>query len=522
MDYLQLSEQVKLVQSKLDIYEIVSSYVNLREDGELYIGNCPFHKDDGESLAVNAIEGKFYCKSCHAGGSALNFLARIHNVSLQTAFEMELKLSPEPRALSPLHSNTEVNDYARDFYHEILTAADEGETCRKYLQSRGITKREIEKYQLGFAPNHARILTTFLDSYDFKLYEMVQSGLVEATDEGFIDKFQECLTIPILNQFGNTTALIGEIADYEKKIFYESDGINERYVYPKETAIFNKRKLIFGLKESRKDIVKLKSVIVVENCLDAIYLSSVGVKNVVSVFANTLTIEQAEILSDIAEKIIFCLKNGEVVEFEEFVLTDIARKGSKIFVAALSENVYDFVSKNGTEIFRKNLEDSLPFNDYEFSKKLCSAITTTQKLVPINQQIFGNANMLKAGDAILNVACRESGVFEYAMTMLPKEIFSESQQALIEYLQICLDENSRPSKEGAAIFFDGIVDEKLLSMLDNSQTPTEIERMACEDGLDFLLKKVWNVNYSQIKIEFMTNYRINGLKKLVDLKKLSD
>ena len=535
MDYWQLSERVKLVQSKLDIYEIVSKYVTLRKDGELYFGRCPFHEDEGESLAVNPIEGKFYCVGCHAGGSTLNFVARVQNISLIEAFELQAKnfdlkfdstkIDFDAERIERRNRElAEINDYARDFYHEILMNAAEGETCRKYLESRGIKKREIEKFQLGFTPNNAKDLTAFLDGYDFKLYEIIQSGLVESTDEGFNDKFRECVTIPILNRFGNTTALIGQILDYDKKVFYESEGITSKYVYPKESSVFNQRQLIFGLNAARSEIVKSNSVIVVEDCLDAVYLSSAGIENVIAVFAKTLNVEQAEILSVLAKRIIFCLKTGDAIEIEEDVLTSIARQGGKIFIAALSESIYEFVSKNGTEIFRQSLDGSLPFDDYEFSKRGYDESKATQKIVPVNQNsqtIFESLSMRRAGEAVLKIACRDAGIFKYAMAVLPKEFFSESQQALIEYLTICLDENSRPNKEGAAIFFDGKVDENILNMLENSQSPTDSERLAFEDGMDFLLKKLRRVNYSQIKIKAVTekNSGDKEMKKLLELTK---
>ena len=183
-------------------------------------------------------------------------MCRMQNISLKEAAELQAKdlkfelystkiNFDDERITRQNRELTEINNYAQNFYHEILTTAEEGDVCRKYLESRGITKKEIEKFQLGFAPNHDRALTTFLDEYDFKLYEMIQSGLVEGTDEGFTDKFRDCITIPIQNQFG-ITALIGRVLNFEKKIFYESEGVSSKYVYTKENPIFNRRQIIFG------------------------------------------------------------------------------------------------------------------------------------------------------------------------------------------------------------------------------------------------------------------------------------
>lgn len=537
MDYLQLSERVKLVQSKLDIYEIVSRHVTLKKDGEFYVGRCPFHEDESESLTVNAGEGKFYCYKCHAGGNALNFIARMQNISLKEAAELQAKdlkfelystkiNFDDERITRQNRELTEINNYAQNFYHEILTTAEEGDVCRKYLESRGITKKEIEKFQLGFAPNHDRALTTFLDEYDFKLYEMIQSGLVEGTDEGFTDKFRDCITIPIQNQFG-ITALIGRVLNFEKKIFYESEGVSSKYVYTKENPIFNRRQIIFGFQSARSAIVKSHRVIIVEDCLDAVFLNSIGVENVVTVFDKTLTYEQAEILSPITKRIIFCLKHGDELKIEEETLMSISQHGGKVFVAALSESPYEFVSANGVENFYKNLEGSVPFDDYEHSKKICAEDTATikkpntQNILTPNKLPIDNQTIEKSGDIILKLACREPGLFKYIMAILPKEIFSKPHQELIEYLSICLEENSRPSKEGAAIFFDGKVDEKILDMIEDTKNITSTEQQAFEDGMDFLLRKVWNSTYAQIKNAAMSEKKSQdkNLKKLSDMQK---
>ncbi|MBQ7629363.1 MAG: hypothetical protein IJS81_03975, partial [Selenomonadaceae bacterium] len=271
MDYLKFSACVKLVKGKSNILEIFSKYAKLRENGKFYVGNCPFHEDKNESLTVNPIEGIYYCFGCHAGGDVFNFMARAENISLAEALELQAKnvgvdIYSTKFNLEDERVNNrlkEVNDYARDFYHELLTNGDEGDSCRKYLESRGISKREIEKFQLGFAPNVNGKLSAYLEDYGFKFELILQAGLVDATPEGFLDRLQDCITIPILNQFGQTTALIGQISDFEKKVFYETEGVTSQFIFPRETPIFNSNKLIFGLNAAKNAIVKSNSVIAV-------------------------------------------------------------------------------------------------------------------------------------------------------------------------------------------------------------------------------------------------------------------
>ena len=532
MDYLKVGACVKLVKSQTNILEIFSKHTTLRENGEVYVGKCPFHEDDGESLTVNPNEGIYYCRSCHAGGDVFNFMARAGNISLAEALELQAKsvgvdiysakinLENE-RVNIRLRALTEVNDYARDFYHEILTKTDEGNSCRKYLESRGISKREIEKFQLGFAPNVNGKLSTYLDDYGFKFELTLQAGLVEATAEGFVDKFQDCITIPIINQFGQTTALIGQISDFEKKIFYETDGIATPYIFPRESPVFNRHQIIFGLNAARNFIDRSKTVIIVENCLDAIYLVGAGVENVVATFERTLSVGQSKILVKIAEKIIFCLKDGNALSIDEDAAKIISTSTAKLFVAALPNNPYDYVSENGKDNFLQSLKNAVSLDKYEFAKKTYAAI---EKKKLENKNSYENLIkhkpiVPKLGVAILKVVCRDPALFRHFIKLVPVAIFDARHQRAIEYLKVCLDENSRPLKKGAEIFFEGKPDKEFQDILENPAPLSDKERIACEDAFDYLLRRLREKDYSAKSTDALISDKILAeLSQMVTLR----
>lgn len=514
MDYLKFGACVDLVKSRTNILEIFSKYTKLRENGKVYVGKCPFHKDEGESLTVNPIEGKYYCFGCHAGGDVFNFLARAENVSLSEALELQAKSVgldisftnvnlEDERVNLRNRALIEVNDYAKDFYHEILTKTDEGAACRKYLESRGISKREIEKFQMGFAPNVNGKLSAYLDEYGFKFEVILQTGLVEANSEGFDDKFQDCITIPIINNFGQTIALIGQIFNFNKKVYYETEGISKQYIFPRESPIFNSYQLIFGLNEARNFIVKSESVIVAANCLDAIYLKRTGIENVVATFDGTLTKWQAEILAQFAKKIIFCLKDGGTLPIEESTITAVASKEVKLLVAALPKEIYEYVGENGKDIFLQSLKDAVSFKEYTFAKTTYDAIEK-KKLEDKNSYenlIKHKPIVPKLGVAILKVVCRDPALFKHFINVVPNEIFDARHQRAIEYLKVCLDENSRPLKKGAEIFFEGNPDKEFQDILENALPLSDEERLACEDALDYLLKRLWAKDYLTTKAD---------------------
>ncbi|MCS7084438.1 MAG: CHC2 zinc finger domain-containing protein, partial [Aquificaceae bacterium] len=49
---------------KIDIVDVIGSYIPLKKTGNSYSANCPFHKDDTPSLFVSPSRGIFKCFGC--------------------------------------------------------------------------------------------------------------------------------------------------------------------------------------------------------------------------------------------------------------------------------------------------------------------------------------------------------------------------------------------------------------------------------------------------------------------------
>lgn len=527
MDYVELSELVSNVQNKLNFLEVIPKSAKLRKDGKFYLAKCPFHNDAGESLIVNPIAKKFYCKGCHVGGGILQFIALMNKISLQETIERQAKnfnvnlslprrFFNDEQALLKRRTLMEINDYARDFYHEILTTADEGEICRKYLESRGITSSAIEKFQLGFAPNIERKLTTFLNDYDFDFRTMFEAGLIELIENSIFDKFRERVIIPLLNPSGHTTAIIGRAFNFEKKIFYESDEIPEKFVYPAENILFNKSKVIFGFNEAQKSIVQSRCVIIVDDFLDAITLNCAGIENVVATFENFFTSYHAEFLTAYVEEIIFCVKNGEILKIDEETLRNIILIDNKVSILDLPKNPAEFVIENGKEIFLRRLENRIPFDKYEHSEKVISKIVEVREhSLPKTKEI---PKISEKGESILKNAWKDAGFLNFVLKILPIKIFTPLHQEIFEYLKICAEENKRPTKKSAKVYLGEDADDDLLDKLSTADELTQNDRMASEDAIDILQREIKDKNFSTLVNEITTdkktlNEKLKRLKK---------
>ena len=71
---------VKIIDAA-DIVDVVSDFVSLKRRGANYIGLCPFHNERTPSFSVSKSKGICKCFSCGKGGSPVNFLMELEQMS---------------------------------------------------------------------------------------------------------------------------------------------------------------------------------------------------------------------------------------------------------------------------------------------------------------------------------------------------------------------------------------------------------------------------------------------------------
>ena len=162
----EMDEFVNKVRENSDILSVISKYVSLKKRGNQYWGCCPFHNEKTPSFSISPDKGFFYCFGCHTGGNVFNFISLYENVSYFEAIKMQaeklgIPMPAHNKKKSPAELKREqdmkmlikINTWAKDFFHNCLIMTPYGENCRKYLESRGISKETIDNFNLGFAPN---------------------------------------------------------------------------------------------------------------------------------------------------------------------------------------------------------------------------------------------------------------------------------------------------------------------------------------------------------------------------------
>lgn len=77
---------------KNDIVDVVSDYVKLsKRSGQSLFGLCPFHSEKTPSFSVSPGKQIYHCFGCGKGGSVINFIMEIENLSFPEAVEFLAK-----------------------------------------------------------------------------------------------------------------------------------------------------------------------------------------------------------------------------------------------------------------------------------------------------------------------------------------------------------------------------------------------------------------------------------------------
>ena len=271
-------KSLELLREKIDLIEVVSSYVNLKAAGSSYKGICPFHEEKSPSFMIQKGESHYHCFGCGAHGDAIAFLMSYMKMSFVEAvetlaerFQVPLEeVEWERRDQGPTKKDLkEALLKASQFYHYYLLHSDEGHLALKYLFQRGLDLDFIHLFKVGLAPRKGLLFARFMQKHQFSAELLETAGLLKTLDNGKKKVFfSNRVTFPILDPGGS---VIGFSA---RKISEETFG--PKYINTPETPVFKKSHTLYGLSFSRRRIAKEKQAIVVEGQIDALRLIQAG------------------------------------------------------------------------------------------------------------------------------------------------------------------------------------------------------------------------------------------------------
>lgn len=297
------NNNAELIKSKVDIVDVVSSYLEIKKSGSNYKGLCPFHNEKGASFMVNQNLQIYKCFGCGEAGDVINFVEKIEGVDFKGAIKIigdkygiqisEEKVSPEDSLKKRIY---EINALALEFFHHLLINHVAGKQGLDYLlKKRKISLETIKEFKLGYAPKDWSTLTDFLKKRGFTEKEIIASNLgIEKKMGGVYDKFRGRIIFPYFSLDSKCIGFMG------RTIFDE----DPKYLNSSDTLVFKKGEFLYGLYKTKLEIKK-NGAVMVEGTMDFLKPYQFGLKNLVATSGTALTSNQLEILKRYTDKIYF-------------------------------------------------------------------------------------------------------------------------------------------------------------------------------------------------------------------------
>lgn len=355
---------IEEIKYRNDIESVISSYVQVKRRGRNLVGLCPFHSEKTPSFTVYPDSQSFFCFGCGAGGDVVTFIRRMENLDYREALKFlaeraGMKLSDEyveDDAAKLKMRILEINRTAASFYYNSLVS-DVGKGALGYLTERGLSKRIIRKFGLGYAPDSWNALLYKLKDSGFSEKEIEASGVVIKNRNGkMYDAYRNRVIFPIIDLRGN---VIGFGA---RKL--EGDG--PKYINSPDTSAYKKSRNLFALNFAKND--KSGNIILVEGYMDAISLYQAGFENTVATCGTALTAEQARLISQYAKSVTISYDSDEAgvkAARRAVPLLDAAGVRVKALRIEGAKDPDEYIKKFGALRFKKMIEDSSSAAEYE-------------------------------------------------------------------------------------------------------------------------------------------------------------
>jgi len=280
-------DSIEALKARLDIVDVVGSYIELKKAGGNFKAPCPFHDEKSPSFVVSPQKQIFHCFGCGAGGDAVKFVMEYEKLNYPEALEKLAQTYNFTLTYTDNKQNkprTKVIERLNEWYQSLLPR---NETATRYLQERGIYESSIEKFGIGYAPASHETLN-FIKREQFPIKEAIDVGVVgyEPVRNQTYARFIERITFPIYSANGTVVGFGGRTIT----------GHQAKYVNSPETPLFNKSRLLYAYNLAKQALYKKQEIIITEGYLDVIMLHQAGFDNAVATLGTALTHDHLPLL----------------------------------------------------------------------------------------------------------------------------------------------------------------------------------------------------------------------------------
>jgi len=361
------TETKEEIRRRVDLVELVSSYVALKKAGRYHKGLCPFHQEKTPSFHVDREKGLWHCFGCSLGGDAFDFIMRISNLSFMEAAEalakragVRIERSPQEAVRATERDRMyRALEAAAGFFREQLQHPGRGGPARAYLERRGVDAATVERFRLGYAPAAWDDLQKVLGARGFAPALLEKAGLVNARSggDGFYDLFRNRLMFPIVDLQDRVVGFGGRALDDSEP----------KYLNSRETPIFVKGRTLYALNWARETVRKLDEIVIVEGNMDVVAAHQYGITNAVASLGTALTADQVLVMKRLASRAVIVYDadaSGQAAMERAMALFEEADLPVRVAILPAGDPD-EFLRTRGAEAFRALVAAGLPVFEYQ-------------------------------------------------------------------------------------------------------------------------------------------------------------
>ena len=283
-----LESSVQRIKDAASIVDVVGDFIELKKKGAGYWACCPFHGERTPSFYVNPARNSYHCFGCGAGSTPVDFLMNYKNMSFTEALEyLGKRFNVEVRYASKEWTDEEreaqrrresliiaVQAVQRFFVEQLQADTPEAKAAREYAYGRW-TENFCKEVGIGYAPKGNQAFFDFVKRNCLNEEILVELGYigVNADTGSRYAFFRERVMIPITSRSGQLLGFSGRYNGTNQDI--------SRYMNSRESAIFKKADIVFGIRDAVAMARKNDSMILVEGGPDVLRLHLLGITNAV-------------------------------------------------------------------------------------------------------------------------------------------------------------------------------------------------------------------------------------------------
>lgn len=309
---------------------------------------CPFHTEDTPSFHVRPRMGMFKCFGCGESGDVFSFVQKLRGIGFREALEFLAEragitlgsLSPEERRRQMERKRTrEGLGAAARILAGALASGDS--PALRYMRERGFEREILERFDVGFVPGDL-------------VPQLGRAGLRPAEIEGmgFTRAFVGRVSFGIRDAQGGLVGFGARTLDPDGK---------PKYVNTRDTAAFNKSRLLYGLDKAARRMSRSRRAVVMEGYTDVMMAHQRGVDDAVATMGTSLTTDHVKQLRERASNVVFVFDGDDAGQSAaERAVRQCLQQGLECRVLVLPEGAdpCDWFARHDAEAFEQLIERS--------------------------------------------------------------------------------------------------------------------------------------------------------------------